>query len=52
VVNAIIRAAGAASASQTADPPAQASFDALVTLVGTARAAKIDLPLALTELRP
>ena len=52
VVNAIIRAAGAASASQTADPPAQASFDALVTLVGAARVAKIDLPLALTELRP
>ncbi|MGE4048467.1 MAG: hypothetical protein AB7F35_26665 [Acetobacteraceae bacterium] len=52
VVNAVIRAAGAAASAGNADPQAQAAFDALVTLVGAARAGKVDLPLALTELRP
>jgi hypothetical protein len=49
-VNALIRLAGQASSSGTADRRAEAAFDALITLVGAARAAKIDLPQALAEL--
>ena len=49
--NTLIQAAGNASAAPDPPVPAQAAFDALVTLVGHARLDKVDLPSAIAEIR-
>ena len=52
VANQLIAAAAKASASGTAPQQAQAAFDALIMLVGNARAKGIDLSQAIAELKP
>lgn len=52
VANQLVAAAAKASASGAAPQQAQAAFDALIMLVGNARAKGIDLSQAIAELKP